>query len=181
MPPWLRAIPYTLPQNPALKGQQARVFEVTDTQRPEDVLVHNAAYLMEMGRYAEAEAMEPALRGLDSYLPALAVLARIQGQASDASGVQATVARIGALGTPQAGLAAEDQVRVAVALAIGGDFDMARSALQRCLAQIDEKSLRRLTSGTLSDLLSLCDHLGVAFPDPALRARANGLLPPSLR
>jgi len=181
VPPWLRAIPYPLPQNPALRGQRAWVFEVTGPQRPEEILVHNAAYLMEMGRYAEAEGLEPGLRALDSYLPALAELARIEGQSSDAAGAQATVERIAALGTSPAGLEAEDQVRVAVALAIGGKLDMARSVLERCLAQIDERTLRRLTAGTLSDLLSLCDHLGVAFPDPALRAMAAALLPPSLR
>jgi hypothetical protein len=181
LPPWLRAIPYPLPQNPALRDQTARVFEVTDPQRPEDILVRNAAFLMEMGRYAEAEGMETALRSLGSYLPALAVLARIEGQSSDAAGVQATVERIAAVGTPPAGLAAEDQVRVAVALAIGGKLDLARSVLERCLAQIDERTLRHLTAGTLSDLLSLCDHLGVSFSDPALRTRAAELLPPSMR
>jgi hypothetical protein len=181
VPSWLRAIPYPLPQNPALRGQRAWVFEVTDPERPEEILVHSAAYMMEMGRYADAEGMEPALRALDSYLPALAELTRIEGQSSDAAGVQATVERIAALGTPPAGLAAEDQVRVAVALAIGGKLDLARSALERCLAQIDERTLRHLTAGTLSDLLSLCDHLGVAFPDPALRTLAAALVPPSMR
>jgi hypothetical protein len=136
---------------------------------------------MEMGDYREAAGLLPALRALDSYVPALAELTRIEGQNSDEAGVQASVERIAALGVPQANLAAEDQVRLAVALAIGGKLDLARSVLERCLGQWDERTLRSFTAGTLSDLLSLCDHLGVAFPDPALRAFASELLPPSLR
>jgi len=181
LPPWLRPIPYPLPKNSALWGQRVWIYEVTEPQRPEEILVRTAAYLMEMGSYKEAARLQPALRALDSYIPALAELTRIEGQGSDAAGVQAAVERIVSLGTPPADLPAEDQVRVAVALAIGGRLDLARPVLDRCLGRMDERTLRRLTAGTLSDLLSLCDHLGAAFPDPALRALANGLLPPSLR
>jgi hypothetical protein len=181
LPPWLRPIPYPLPPNPNLKGQRVWIFEVTNPQRPEDILVRNAEFLMEMGLYDHAAELQPALRGLDSYFPALAELTRIEGQRSDADGVENTVARIEALGTPPSDLAAEDQVRLAVALAIGGRLDPARRVLERCLDRMDEKTLRQFTAGTLSDLLSLCDHLGVAIPDPALRSLAAELLPPRLR
>jgi hypothetical protein len=181
LPTWLRPIPYPLPPNPSLKGQQIRILEVVDPQRPEDILVRNAAFLMEMGRFDEAAGLQPALRALDSYFPALAELARIEGQRSDAAGVERTMERIEALGTPPNDLAAEDQVRLAVALAIGGRLEPARHVLENCLARMDEKNLRRLTAGTLSDLLTLCDHLQVAFPDPAIRRLAAEMLPPRLR
>ena len=181
LPPWLRPIPYPLPQNSGLKDPRVWMFEVTDPQRPEDILVHVAAFLVETGRTEEAARLQPALRALETHLPALAELARIQGQRGDAAGLEATMERIAAMGSPPADLDSEDQVRLAVALAIGGKLDAARPVLERCLARMDERTLRRFTAGTLSDLLSLCDHIGVAFPDPALRSLAVGLLPPRLR
>jgi hypothetical protein len=180
-PTWLRPIPYPLPQTAALQNEHVLIFEVTDPQQPREILVHNAEYLMETGHPDTAARLLPALRSLNDYLPALAEAARIQGQSGDAAGVEVTMDRIAAIGTIPRNLASEDQVLLAVALAIGGRIDPARQVMENCLQQMDERTLRRLTAGTLSDLLSLCDHLGISFPDPSLRALALKLLPPRLR
>ena len=181
LPSWLRPIPYPLPVNSVFRNERVWLFEVTDPQQPDEILVRNAAFEMEMGRPEAAADLLPALRALGSSLPALAELVRIEGQRSDAAAVEIALERIAALGTPPAALAPDDQVRLVVALAIGGRLDAARRELERCLEGMDEHSLRRLTAGTLSDLLSSCEHLGVTFPDPALRALAAQLLPPKLR
>jgi len=181
LPDWLRPIPYSLPPNPAFRDQKIWIFEVTDPQRPEEILVRRAALLVETGRLEEAVRLEPALRSLGSYLPALAELVRIDGERSDAAGVEAAMKRIEALGAPASDLPAEDRVRIAVALAIGGKLEPARRVLEACLKRMDERTLRGLSAGSLSDLLSLCDHLGVAFPNPALRGLAAEMLPPKLR
>jgi hypothetical protein len=181
LPPWLRAIPYPLPKTASLQGQHVLVLEVTAPQAARDIVVHNAAYLMEMGHLDEAAHLQPDLRRLDSYLPALAELARIQGELGDEAGVESTIARIAALGAAPADLAAEDQVRLAVALVIGGRLDAARQMLERCVQRMDERTLRHLTAGTESDLVSSCTHLGVSFPDSALQRLSAELVPPDLR
>ena len=181
LPSWLRPIPYPLPPNSVFQNERVWLFEVTDPQEPGEILVRNAAFEMEMGRPEAAADLLPALRALDSSFPALAELVRIEGQRSDAAGVEIAMERLAALGPPPEGLAADDQVRLVVALAIGGRLDAARRELERCLERMDERSLRHLTAGTLSDLVSSCDHLGVTFPDPSLRSLAAQLLPPKFR
>jgi len=49
------------------------------------------------------------------------------------------------------------------------------------VGQADERSVRHLTTGTLSDLLTLGAALDVAWPDPALQRLARSLLPPGKR
>jgi hypothetical protein len=181
LPPWLRPIPYALPKTPALQAQWVLIFEVVPPQAPRDILVRNAAYLVETGHPDKAARLQPALRRLDSYLPALAELVRIEGELGDETGVETTLEQIAALGPPPANLPAEDQVRLAVALAIGDRLDTARLVLERCVQQMDEADLRRLTTGTLADLLSSCSHLGVSFSNPALQRLAAELLPPDRR
>jgi hypothetical protein len=66
-------------------------------------------------------------------------------------------------------------------LAVGGQRDLAREELGRCMAQLDERGLRHLPAGTLSDLLVVGETLGVEIPDANLRRLAAELLPPSMR
>ena len=180
-PPWLREIPYPLPANAAFQGQRIRVFEITAPQQPEDQLVRTAANWIELGHPEAARLFQPALSALEHSLPALAVLARVQEERGDDAGVEATMRRIEAEPLPPAGLEPEDQVRLAVALTIGGRLAAARQVLERCTRQLDERTLRHLSAGTLFDLLALEGHFRIALPDPTLRALAAELLPPNLR
>jgi hypothetical protein len=181
VPPWLRLIPYQLPGHPALKGETVLVFEVTPAQAPDAKAVHMTAYLVEMGRMDLAARMEPVLAGFPHSLPALAMLAYVQGKSGEAGALAATVDRILADQPPARDLPLEDRIRLATVLAAGGRADFAQSQLEQGLAELDERSLRRLTTGTLRDLLILGERLGVQIPDPRLRRLAAELLPPSMR
>jgi len=64
---------------------------------------------------------------------------------------------------------------------VGGRTEPAREQLRLGMAELDERSLRRLTAGTLADFLVLGEELGVPIPDPDLRQLAAHLLPPYLR
>jgi hypothetical protein len=181
VPPWLRLIPYQLPDHPALKGETVLVFEVTPAQEPDAMAVHMTDYLVEMGRMDLAARMEPVLAGFPHSLPALAMLAYVQGKSSEASAFAATVDRILADQPPARDLPLEDRIRLATVLTAGGRADFARDQLEQCLAELDERGLRRLTTGTLRDLLILAERLAVPIPDPRLRRLAVELLPPSMR
>ena len=181
LPPWLRLIPYQLPDNPALKGETVLVFEVTLPQEPDAMAVHMADYLVESDRMELAARMEPALTGFPQSLPALAMLAYLQGKSGAADRFSATLDRMAPC-LPQApALPLEDRIRLATVLAAGGRAEAARDQLDRCLADLDERGLRRLTTGTLRDLLNLAARLGLQIPDPRLRRLAFELLPPYLR
>jgi hypothetical protein len=181
VPPWLRLVPYPLPENEVLKGQTVLVFEVTPAQEPEAMAVHMTDYLAEMGRMELAARMEPVLAGYPQSLPALAMLAYLQGKSGDADRFSATLDRIVA-SLPQAqGLQLEDRIRLTMVLAAGGRADSAKDQLDRCVAELDERGLRRLTAGRLHDLVVLTEKFGRQIPDSRLRRLTIELLPPSMR
>jgi hypothetical protein len=80
-----------------------------------------------------------------------------------------------------AALDVEDRIRLALVLAAGRQTELARAQLRQAVARLDERTLRRLTSGTLDELLRLTKALGVELPDARLRQLALSLYPPMLR
>jgi len=58
-PPWLRAIPFPLPDHPALKGERIRIWEVTPDQTPAEAAAHSANYYLELGEPAMANRLAP--------------------------------------------------------------------------------------------------------------------------
>lgn len=181
VPPWLRLIPYPLPKHEALKGQSIIVLEVTPVQRPEEAVARTADYLLEMERPEMAAQLQPALEQAAHYFPALVTLAYLQGKTGDAAKFSATLMRVVENLPLAAGLELEDRIRLAAVLAVGGRTELAREQLRLGMAKLDERSLRRLTAGTLADFLDLGEELGVQIPDPDLRQLAARLLPPYLR
>jgi hypothetical protein len=89
--------------------------------------------------------------------------------------------RVSALLTQAENLALDDHVHLVVVLAVAQRMDLARTQLLACMRKATARSVRQLTSGTLSDLLALTDALQVGFPDPELRRLAESLVPPSRR
>ncbi len=181
LPPWLRPIPYPLPPNPALKGQSVLVFEVTAPQSPEAAAIHMTDYLEEMGRPELARRYEPVLAQYPDSLPALAMLAYVQGRAREANRFTATLERIIGLLPGTTTLSLEDRIRLAFVLAAGGRQNLATGQLRQCMAQLDEHRLRQLSVGSLHDLLELSERLEVPMPDPRLGRLALSLYPPFLR
>ncbi len=181
VPPWLRLIPYRLPEQGVLKGQSVLVFEVTPPQSPAAAAVYLTDYLLEMNRMDLAARMEPALAAHPESLSAQAMLAYLQGKAGDADRFSATVGRILTSLSPAEALPLEDRIRLAVVLQVAGRTELADENVRHAVAGIDERALRRLTPGSLQDLLALTEELGVAIPDPRLRRLAAELVPPMLR
>jgi hypothetical protein len=181
LPPWLRPLPYPLPDNPALKGQSVLVFAVTPPQTPVAMVVHLTDYLVEMGRMDLAARMEPELASYADSLPALAMLAYVQGRAGEGEAFAATVGRMLETDPAAPDLALDDRIRLAFVLAAGGHEDRARAQLATCLRGLDEPALRALTAGSLRDLLVLEQKFAMPIPDRRLQQFALGLLPPMMR
>ncbi len=55
---------------------------------------------------------------------------------------------------------------------------MAQAQLRSAMTKLDERSLRQLSLGTLTDLLALSDGLKVPLPNSELQRLAESLLPP---
>ena len=180
VPPWLRPLPYPLPDNAALKDQTVLIFEVTPPQGPDATAVHLADYLLQMGRLDLVGRVEPELAAYPRSLPAQAMLAYVEGRRDEGEAFAATMDRLGAL-VPPPDLALEDRIRLAFVLAAAGRLEPAREQLARCLGGLDEPALRRLTPGSLRDLLVLTEKFGAPIPDPHLRRLAVELLPPMMR
>lgn len=182
VPPWLRLIPYPLPPNPALKNQSVLVFEVVPPQSPEMVHIRMADYLVEMNQLKAAQRYEPALERYPDSLPALAMLAFLEGKSREADRFGATLSRIIAqLPGAAAGLDLEDRIRLAFVLAAGRRTNLAKDQLERCMAQLDEHRLRQLTIGSLRNFLVLSERLDMPISDAKLRRLAITLLPPFMR
>jgi hypothetical protein len=73
------------------------------------------------------------------------------------------------------------RVSLAIVLARAGQVDLAREQVRRCLAELSEKRLRSLSTGSLYNLLVLSHSFGLAATDPKLRELALDLLPSGLR
>jgi hypothetical protein len=180
-PPWLRLIPYRLPDNEILNGQTVLVFEVVPDQSPEVMAVHTTDCLLEVKRLTLAAFMEPVLEKFPHSLPALTMLAYLQGKSGETDRFASTFQQVIA-GLPQAGaLELEDRIRLAMVLVAGGRTDMAGEQVRQCVAELDDRRLRRLTPDTLRDFLVLAEKLDVRIADPQLRELASELLPPVMR
>ena len=180
-PPWLRPIPFKLPDHPSLADSSVRIWEITASQPPAEALAGAANYFLELGLLEEAGRMAPALAQLPDELPANIMLAAIASRQQNAAEFSAAISRVlGQISRAEA-LSPDQRVHLVVVLAVAGQVDEARQQLRGCVQRLDEPALRRLTAGTLSDLLALNQALGVALPTPELQRLAESLLPPARR
>jgi hypothetical protein len=181
LPPWLRRLPYRMPEIKPLAGQFALVLEVVPEQSPAAEMAHLLDYCLETGRMSSAEQAARRLEQFPSDLRALVALAGFQGQTGRAEAFAVTVGRVVDHLAAAADFTAEDRIRLAMVLAAGRREDLARTQLARALAQLDERALRRLTPGRLRDLHELTTDFGMEIPDARLRRLALSLYPPMLR
>jgi hypothetical protein len=180
-PPWLRAVPFQLPANATLEGDKIRIWEVTDDQSPPEMAAQAANYYLETGRPDLASQLAPALAGFPDDLAAAVMLAGVEAGRQDRAAFSAALDRVMAQLPRAQFLPLDERVHTVVVLALGQRLDLARDQLLACVRQANERALRHLTPGTLSDLLSLCDALHVELPDPALKQLAERLVPPFRR
>ena len=180
-PPWLRGIPFKLPDHPALAGSSVRIWEITQPQPPAVALAGAANYFLELGMVEEAGRLAPLLARFGDDLSANIMLAAIASRQQDAAGFSAAASRMVARLDRAAALSPGERVHLVVVLAVAGEADLARNQLRGCLQQLDEPGLRGLTPGTLADLLALSEALAVPLPSPELQQRAESLLPPGRR
>jgi hypothetical protein len=180
-PPWLRAIPFKLPNHPSLVGAQVRIWEVVPTQSPAAAVAHAANYYLELGLPDIAAQFAPRLATERGDLTALVMLAGLASRQRDNATFSVALREVTAQLARADSLALDDHIHLVVVLAVGQQMELARAQLQACVRKIDERGLRHLTSGALSDLLALCDAFAVELPGPELKRLADQLVPPSKR
>lgn len=181
LPAWLRPLPHSLPPHPVFKGQDVRLFEVTEERAPVVVATEAAVFAIESGDFEKAHGFEPLLAAYPENPVAIATLATLQLRRRDEAGFRRSAALLEDLPLDPATLTLDQSVRVSLVLAIGGHASRATALLKEALAVADERAVRHLTPGALSDLAALSDELKITFPDARLQTLARDLTPPNRR
>ena len=142
-----------------------------------------AEYLVETGDLAKAASADEGLRRFPGDVGALAARAQVQSaRADDASLTQTLKALLSRLSNGgDRFLPWDRRVSLATVLARAGRIDQSREQVRHCLADLSEKRLRSLSTGSLYNLLVLSHSFGLVAADPKLRALSLELLPVDLR
>lgn len=183
LPPWLRPVPYLLPTIGGFEGQSIAVFEVIDEQDNATAEARLAEYFVEMGRLDLAASAAKTLRRFPGDLGALVAQAQIEKALGDADGFARSVDLLMPRLSSRADrtLPWDRRLSLAVVLALGQHMEQAGMEVRQCLATVDEKRLRSLSTGSLYRLEVLSKATGHAIADPRLRKLALDLLPQFLR
>jgi hypothetical protein len=183
LPPWLRPLPYPLPENAGFDDQSVVVLKVTDDTNRAAGLSRLAEYFIETRQIEHYASIADALQRYPTDLGALAALDQVQKALGNLPACNQTLATILTSVTSGADRALpwDRRISLAVALALGDRTDLARPQVQRCLAELTDARIRALTTGLLYRLLLLAKAYGLPFAEPAQRARALALLPVELR
>jgi hypothetical protein len=183
LPPWLKPVPYQMPVGGGFGGQSVVVFEVVDPQTPAAAAGRLAEYLVETGDLGAAATEAAKLRRFPGDVGALAAQAQVESALGETDSAAQTLASL--LARLSSGgdryLAWDRRVSLAVVLARGERFGLAREQLRRCVAEANEARLRSLSTASLYDLLVLVHSFKLEFTDPGLRDLALDLLPGDLR
>jgi len=181
--PWLRALPYSLPDIPGFKEPSVLILEVTDETDPATLRSRLVEYLIEMHHIDKAAFASQALLRYPADLGALVALAQVakaRGNDEDFARAFSSIQSNLASGSDRA-LAWDRRVSLAVVLALGGRIELSQAQVKRCVAELDDARVRLLTTGSLYHLLVLCKHFDIEIPDPKMHALALKLLPSELR
>lgn len=178
-PEWLRLVPFPLPAEPAFAGAQVRVYEITPPVSASVAAAHAADAALESNDARAAARLLPILAGQADDLAANVARARILFQQNDAAGFAAAIESVVRLRTTRsAALPPEDRVHLVTALAMAERFELAAEELATVLRTLDAATLRRLSRGTLVELLDTSDAANQPWPDASLRRFAEELAPP---
>jgi hypothetical protein len=183
LPPWLRPIPYLVPSIAGFEGQSVTILEVVDDQDDATALSRIAVYLTDTGQFDLAAKAGAALRRFPADLGALVARAQVEEGCHEdeefAASADLLVRRIS--GGADRDLQWDQRVGLAVVLVQAHHVDLARPRLQECIAGLNEKELRSLSTILLYRFQVLRKALNLEIPDPSLRALSLQLLPPDLR
>ena len=183
LPPWLRPVPYQTLKIGGYEGQSVQVFEVVDEQSPAVAMSRLAEYLVEIGELDQAASTEAALRRFPGDIGALVARAQVQSARGEQAGLTQTLESLSSRLSNGADrfLPWDRRVSLATVLARAGKVDLAREQVSRCLAELSERKLRSLSTGSLYNLQVLSHSFGLVATDPQLRKLALDLLPRDLR
>lgn len=183
LPAWLRPLPYRIPMMPGFEKQSVLVFEVVDEQNPAVAMSRLAECLIEIGEIEKARAAGEALRRYPWDVGALAARAQVAFESRDQAAISQALESLHTRLSSGADrfLPWDRRVSLAIVLARAKRADLARKQAERCLADLDAKKLRSLSTGSLHILLKLCNDFDLEIADRALRQLTLSLLPPELR
>jgi hypothetical protein len=183
-PRWLRPIPYQVPKVPGFEGQSAIVFEVVDVQENAVALSHLAEYFVETDQLDQAAAVG---RALEKFFPddlsAMVARAQVDIARADADDFGKRLDELSPFldrGDDET-LAWDRRVSLAVVLAEGKRFELAKQQAHRCVEEIDEARLRSLTTVSLYRFQALIKGFGLKVENPQLRELSRTLLPVEMR
>jgi len=183
LPPWLRPVPYLIPNIAGFEGQSVVVLEVVDEQNSATAVSRLAEYFVDMGQLDLAARAGQALRRFPADLGALLARAQVamaEGDSDEFSRTFDVLLRRISGGSDRA-LPWDQRVGLAVVLAQAHHIDLARARLRECLDEVDEGKLRSLSTNLLFRLQEARWVLGLEIADPRLQEIALDLLPPDLR
>ncbi|MEO7414827.1 MAG: hypothetical protein ABIZ81_15890 [Opitutaceae bacterium] len=177
---WLKPLPYQLPKISGFEAHSVAVFEVVEEQEESTTLSWQAEYFAETGQRELATAWRKKLQRFPGNLGVLVALAQVDAAIGDNAAFSHTVKDLVSYsaGGADRALTWERRAGLATVLALGGQPDLSRTHVQRCLAEIDETRARTLTTATLFRLLTLGKRFGIDIADPRTREAVRRLLPP---
>jgi hypothetical protein len=183
LPPWLRPVPYKLPEIAGFESQSIVVLEVVEENNRVAALARLTEYFIETQRMDLAVSSRVPLQRYPTDLNALIALAGLEKAAGDVDAqANAFAAVLSSLaGGLDRSLAWDRRVSLAVVLAQGGREDLAREQVRHCLEKLEAPRLRSLTTASLYRLLVMTKSFGLEWPDPKLSELAATLLPVELR
>ncbi len=183
LPAWLRPIPYEMPPIGGYETQSVLIFEIVPDQNPAVAASRLGEYFIESGRTSDLVWADDALRRFPGDVGALAARAQIAAARSDDVTYQQIMTTL--IPRLRAGgdrfLLWDRRVSVAIALARGGQQDLARAQVQHCIQDLDLAKARSLSTGFLYNLLVVANALHIEINNPALKQAVLKLLPPELR
>jgi hypothetical protein len=183
LPPWLRPLPYNLPEVAGWQGRSVVILEMSGESNRAAALSRLAEYFIETQQLELAADARGTLQRYPADLAALVALAQVEKARGDmedfGKAFNALVASLA--GGFDRTLPWDRRVSLAIVLALGERNDLAREQVRRCLEKIDESRIRSLTTGALFRLQVLGKAFGLQISDPRLRELAGQLLPAELR
>lgn len=179
-PPWLRPVPFLLPENSALANASVFLFEVVPPQTRAESLVQLVHFLLETHQDAQAARFLTALQALPESAPAWLVRARLHLVREERAAFVTAMNTLFGLLNAGATLNFEEHVQFALLLAVAGLDDQARREFAYCWETIarDRGHLLRLPPSAIVYLFQQGRRLGIPISDD-LADLGYSLLPPS--